>query len=164
MTIEQLQYTVWFLLALVSVILIAYYMQRRKIKFPFYMVALLFFSVSTFVIRSFKGDIIGILFLWLSCILGLSLALDILTWRGRELNEKLVVSSWLVVTSLGGILTNVHIFSMPTSFGARILSFSVLILVHVPIAFALIAYLVGNKKLSKKLINFGYLGDMKNEA
>jgi len=158
MTIEQLQYTVWFVLALVLAILIAYYMRRRKLKFPFYIVALLFFSISTFVIRSFEGDAVGILFLWLSCILGLSLALDILTWRGRELNEKLVVSSWLVVTSLGGILINVCIFSMPTSFVARILSLSVLILVHVPILFALVAYLVGKRKLSKKLVNLAYLG------
>jgi len=158
MTIEQLQYTVWFVLALVLAIFIAYHMRRRKLKFPFYIVALLFFSISTFVIRSFEGDAVGILFLWLSCILGLSLALDILTWRGRELNVKLVVTSWVVVTSLGGVLTNVCIFSMPTSFGARMLSLSVLILVHVPILFALVAYLVGKRKLSKKLVNLAYLG------
>jgi len=50
----------------------------------------------------------------------------------------------------------VYIFSMPTSVGARILSVSTLILVHVPILFALIAHLKGKKELSKKLINFSY--------
>jgi len=166
MTIEQLYYAVWFILAVALAIAVAYYTRRRQVKFPVAIATtgLLFVSISTSIIRSFEGDAIGIFFLWLSCILGLSLALDILTYRGKELNEKLMVSSWLVVTGLGGILTNVYIFSVPTSFVARILSLSMLILVHVPIVFALIAYLVGRRKFSKKLVNFGYLGRYENEA
>lgn len=164
MTIEQLEYTVWFILALGLSIFIAYYVRRRRVKFPVGLVMVLVALIITFVYKSFEGDATGILFLWFSCIIGLSLALDVLTSRGKELNEKLVASSWLVVTSLGGILTNAYIFSVPASLGARIFSLSVLILVHVPILFALIAYLKGKKELSKRLINLGYARGMKNGA
>ncbi len=75
---------------------------------------------------------------------------------------KLVASSWLVVTSVGGILTNLYIFSVPASLGARIFSLSVLVLVHLPILVALLAYLKGRKELSKKLVNFGYVRGGKN--
>ncbi len=160
MATEQLLNIVLFILAIVLAIIIAYYTRRRQVKFPvaIAIAAPLFVSISTFISRSFEGDAIGIFFLWLSCIFGLYLSLEILTWRGRQLNMKLVASSWLIVTSAGGILTNVYIFSVPASFVARILSLLMLILVHVPILFALIAYLVGKRRLSKKLVNFGYLG------
>jgi len=102
----------------------------------------------------FEGNATGALFLWLSCIIGLSLALDILTSRGKELNEKLMAGSLLVVISLGGILANLYIFSMPTSFFTRIFSLSVLILVHVPLLVALAAYVWGKKELSRKLIGW----------
>jgi hypothetical protein len=101
-----------------------------------------------------EGNATGALFLWFSCIIGLSLALDILVLRGRELNEKFVAGSLLVVTSLGGILANLYIFSMPTSFFTRVFSLSVLALFHVPLLIALIAYVWGKKELSKKLIGW----------
>jgi len=79
-TIEQSLAIVGFIVALALAIVGAYYMRRRKLKFPVAVAVLLFFSISMFITRSFEGDAIGIFFLWISCILGLSLSLDILTW------------------------------------------------------------------------------------
>jgi len=155
-TIEQSLAIVGFVVALALAIVGAYYMRRRKFKFPVAVAVLLFLFVSVFIIGSLEGDAIGIFFLWISCILGLSLSLDILTWRGRELNMKLVVSSRLVVTIVGGILTNVYVFSVPASLVARTFSFSVLILAHVPLLVALIAYVKGKREFSKRLINLGH--------
>ena len=152
MTTEQLQSIVWLIIGVVFAAAIVYSMRRRKLVFPAYRVLFLFLFISTFVVRSFEGDAIGVLFAWWSSIIGLSLVLDVLVSSGKELNEKLAASSMLVVTSVGGILANVYIFSMPTSVGARILSVSALILVHVPILFAIIAYLLGKRKLSTKFI------------
>jgi len=75
---------------------------------------------------------------------------------------KLVVSSWLVVTSVGGILTNGYVFSVPASAAARIFSLSVLILAHVPLLGALIAYVKGKREFSKRLINLGHARGVKN--
>ncbi len=77
---------------------------------------------------------------------------------------KLMVGSWLTVTSGGGILTNLYIFSVPASLEARIFSLSVLVLVHLPVMVALLAYLKGRKELSKRLINLSYVRDVKNGA
>jgi len=123
--------------------------QSRKIKFPIVMVLWLSLWITMSIAEFFEGNATGALFLWLSCIIGLSLALDILTSRGKELNEKLMAGSLLVVISLGGILANLYIFSMPTSFFTRIFSLSVLILVHVPLLVALAAYVWGKKELSR---------------
>jgi len=153
------QNAVLFILATALAIAVTYYMQRRKIKPPVYVVSLLllFLSITTFFVMSSEGNAIAALFLWFACAFALSSALDILTRRDRQLNEKLAISSMLFVLSGGSILTNLYIFSARASLVARIFSASMLILVHAPIVFALIAYLVGKKKLSKKLVNFGYL-------
>ena len=153
MTIEQSLAIVGFIVALVSAILVAYHTRGRKTRFPVALVVLLFFLIFTFIGQSFEGNAIGILFLWLSCVIGLSLAFDVLTWQGKELNMKLVAGSWLTVISLGGALTNAYILSVPASLGARVFSLSVLILVHVPLLFALIAYFMGKKEYSERLVN-----------
>jgi peptidoglycan/LPS O-acetylase OafA/YrhL len=123
----------------------------HKIKLPIGRV--LFFSL--FLIMSVtqfsEGNAAGAVWLWFSCILGLSLALDILVSRGKKLNEKLAAGSLLAFISLGGILANVYIFSVPTTFFTRFFSLLVLVLVHVPLLFAVIAYVHGKKELSKKL-------------
>jgi phosphatidylserine synthase len=127
---------------------------RHKIKLPIGTVLLLSLFMLMSVAQFFEGNATGALFLWFSCILGLSLALDILVSRGKELNEKFVAGLLLTVISLGGILANLYIFSMPTSFFTRVFSLSVLALVHVPLLFAVIAYVWGKKELSKKLIGW----------
>jgi len=109
-TIEQSLAIVGFVVALVLAIFAAYHTRRRRFRFPIALAVLLFLFIITTVAQSLQGNAISALFLWLSSILGLSLALDVLTWRGKTLNEKLVASSWLVVTSLGGVLTNAYIF------------------------------------------------------
>jgi peptidoglycan/LPS O-acetylase OafA/YrhL len=126
----------------------------HKIKLPIGTVLLLSLFMLMFIAQFFEGNATGALFLWFSCILGLSLALDILMARGKELNEKFVAGLWLLVTSLGGIVANLYIFSMTKSFFTRIFSLSVLALLHVPFLIALIAYVRGKKELSKKLINW----------
>jgi peptidoglycan/LPS O-acetylase OafA/YrhL len=126
--------------------------QSRKIKFPIAMVLMLSFIITMSIIEFSEGNATGAFFLWLSCVLGLSLTLDILTSHNKELNEKLMAAALLVVISLGGILANLYIFSMPTSFFTRIFSLSVFILIHVPLLIAVIAYVRGKKELSRKLI------------
>jgi uncharacterized membrane protein YesL len=101
-----------------------------------------------------EGNATGAPFLWISCILGVSLALDILVSRGKELNMKLVMGLILTVISLGGVLVNLYVFSVPSSFLTRALSLLTLALVHVPLLFAVIAYVWGKKELSKKLIGW----------
>jgi len=156
MTTEQLQGIVWLILGIIFGVAFVYSMKRQKFKFPTYRVWLLFMFLIMFVVDSFEGHTIGVWFVWSSGIILIILMLDVLESLGKKLNEKLAISSVLIVTSVGGILANVYVFSMPTSVGARIFSVSTLILVHVPILFALIALLKGKKELSKKLIDFGY--------
>ena len=124
MTTEQLQGVVWLILAAVFAVAIVYSVRRRKLVFPAYKVWLLFIFISMFIVRSFGGDAIGALFVWASFIIGLSLVFDIFESPGKKLNEKLAISSMLVVTTLRGTLANVYIFSTPTSVGARIFSVS----------------------------------------
>ncbi len=102
----------------------------------------------------FDGHAMAVLWLWFSGMFGLFLALDILVSRGKELNEKWVASGLLAVIYLGGVLVNLYIFSIPTSFGARIFSLSVLVLVHVPLLIALSAYAWSKKDFSGKLIGW----------
>ena len=113
----------------------------------------MFISVSYFL----EGNATGAPFLWFSCILGVSLALNILVSQGKELNVKLVMGITLTVISLGGVLVNLYVFSVPSSFLTRTLSFLTLALVHVPLLFAVIAYVWGKKELSKKLIGWASL-------
>jgi peptidoglycan/LPS O-acetylase OafA/YrhL len=127
---------------------------RHKIKLPIGTVMILSSFLLMSITQFFEGEAMGALFLWLSCVLGLSLALDILVSRGKELNEKFVAGLLLMAISLGGILANLYIFSVPTTFFARGFSFLVLVLVHVLLLFAVIAYVWGKKRLSKKLIGW----------
>ena len=152
MATEQLQGIVWLIIGVVSAAAVVYSMRRRKLVFPAYRVWLLLLFISSFVVRSFEGDAVEALFVWWSSIILVSLVFDTLVSLGKELNEKLAMSSMLVVTSVGGILANLYIFSTPTSVGARIFSVSTLILVHVPLLFAVITYVLGKRKLSKKFI------------
>jgi len=158
MTTEQLQGLAWLIIGVVFGVAIVYSMRRRRLVFPAYRVWILLLFISSFVVRSFEGDAIGALFVWWSSIIGLSLVLDTLVSLGRKLNEKLAATSMLFVTIMGGILANAYIFSTPTSVGAKIFSVSTLILVHVPFLVALIAYFMGKRKFSKKLVGTLTLG------
>ncbi len=115
--------------------------------------AMLMFSVFTFFSVGYllEGNAMGALFLWFTCILGVSGALDFSVSQGRELDERLVMGVLLSVISLGGILTNLYVFSVPSYFIVKTISVVVLVLVHVPLLFALAAYAWGKKDLAKKL-------------
>lgn len=126
----------------------------RKIRLPIVMVLFLSLFMFISVAQFFEGNATGALFLWFSCILGLSLALNVLVSRGKDLNEKIVAGLWLVVTILGGALANLYVFSMPTSFVARVFSLLVLVIVTVPLIVGVMAYVWGKKELSKKLIGW----------
>jgi len=156
MTAEQLQGIAWLIIGVVFGAAIVYSMRRRKIAFPAYRAWLLLLFISMFVVDSLEHRSLGALFVWASSIIGLSLVLDILTFWGKELNEKLAITLMLIVTVVGGISANVYIFSTPSSVAVRIFSLTVFVLVIAPVLFALIAYLKGKKELSKKLINIGF--------
>jgi hypothetical protein len=129
-------------------------LQSRKIKLPIGMMLFFSFNVVMCIAEFLGGNAAGALFLWLSCILGFYLAMDVLVARGKEFNEKSVVGSLLAVISLGGILANVYIFSVPTSLFTRVFSLLLLILIHVPLLFAVIAYAHGKKELFKRLMGW----------
>lgn len=156
MTLEQLQAIAWLIIGVVFGAAIVYSMRRRKFAFPVYRAWLLLLFISMFVVDSLEHRALGALFVWASSIIGLSLVFDILTFWGKELNEKLAITSMLIVTVIGGISANVYIFSTPSNVAVRIFSLAVFILVITPILFALVAYLKGKKELSKKLINIGF--------
>jgi len=165
MTVEQLQGVAWLIIGVIFGAVMVYAMRRRKLKFPFYRVWLVLMFISMFVVDSLEGRGLGALFVWAASIIGLSITLDILTYRGKELNSKLVITSMLFVIVVGGILTNVHMFSTPTSVAARMFSLVVSILLTLPVVFALIACLKGKKELSKKFTGIAfYSEETKNEA
>ncbi|MEM3828559.1 MAG: hypothetical protein QXP36_05035 [Conexivisphaerales archaeon] len=150
---EQLHGIAWLIIGIVFGLGITYATWRRQLKFPLYRLVLVFAFISMFVVDSFEGRGLGALFVWASSIIGLSVIIDILTYQGKELNEKLVAISMLVVIIVGGTLANVYMFQTPTSFTARIFTLAVFMLLVIPFVFALIAYLKGKKELSKKLTN-----------
>ena len=156
MTIEQWQAIAWLIIGVIFGASIAYSMWRRKLKFPVYRAWLLLLFISMFVVDSLEGHTLWALFAWASSIIGLSLVFDILTSWGKELNQKLVIGSILIVTVFGGILTNLYIISVPSSIVVRMFSLTVFILIIMPVLIASIAYLKGKKELSRKLINMGF--------
>jgi peptidoglycan/LPS O-acetylase OafA/YrhL len=127
------------------------HVQSRRIKLPLGMVLFLFLFIVSSIVAFLEGNAMTALWLWFSCVIGLFLTLDVLVSLGKELNEKMVASLCLALTNLGGILANLYIFSMPTSFFARIFSLSVLALINVPLLIALLAYVWGKKEQAKKL-------------
>ena len=163
MTMEQLQFIAWLNIGVVFAATIAYFTWRRKLSFPAYRAWFLLLLFIVLAVNSLEGGGLQPVFAWLSSIILLFLTLDILISQGKRLNEKLVTSSMLIVTVVGGILANVYIISVPTSVGARTFSLVVFLLMITPFMFALIAHLKGKRELSKKLLNFVYLGFMKNE-
>jgi len=165
MTIEQVQGIAWLIIGIVFGAAMFYAMWRRKLKFPVYRVWLVLLFIFMFVADSFEGRGLGALFVWAAGIIGLSIVLDVLAYRGKELNEKLAAISTLIVIVVGGILTNAYVFLTPTSVTARIFSLVVFTLLTLPIVFGLIAYLKGKKELSKKFTSIGfYSEERKNEA
>jgi phosphoglycerol transferase MdoB-like AlkP superfamily enzyme len=133
------------------------HVRSRKIKVPIGMALFLSLFMINAIVGFFEANAMAALWLWFSCIIGLSLALDILVSRGKELNEKLVGALWLAVTNLGGILVNLHIFTTSTSSFPRILSLSVLALVNVPLLIALFAYVWNKKERARKLYRLIFL-------
>ncbi|MCW4009994.1 MAG: hypothetical protein NWF05_05175 [Candidatus Bathyarchaeota archaeon] len=105
-------------------------------------------------INLLRDDVVGVLFLWTASVWGGALALDALAQLGKELNPKLEVALQLAVISLGGILVALTIFSVPSSFLLRAVMIGLLSAVHVPLLFAVAAYVCGKKELSKKLLNW----------
>jgi hypothetical protein len=101
-----------------------------------------------------EGDVAGVSFLWFSCILGVFIALNILAARGKELNLKLAAGLLVITVSLGGILANLYVFSVPSSLFTRAFSLVMLVLVNVPLLLGILAYVWGKKDLSKKLIGW----------
>jgi hypothetical protein len=101
-----------------------------------------------------EGNAMGLLFVWFACIIGVGFALDILVSHGREFNPKLVMGVLFGVISLGGVLVNLIVFSLPSSGIVRVLSLTMLAVFHVPLLIAVVAYVWGKKDLSKKLINW----------
>ena len=120
MPIEQLQGIGWLIIGIIFAAAIAYATWRRQFRFPIYRAWLVLLFISMFVVDSFEARGLGVLFVWASGIIAVSLILDILTYRGKKLNDKLAATSILVVIIVGGVLTNAYMFLLPTSSAARL--------------------------------------------
>lgn len=127
---------------------------RQKIQLPKGRILITLGWIVLSAVNLLRGDAIGVLFLWAVFIFGISLALDIFVLQGKEMNPKLVVALLLVVISLGGVLATAYVFSVPSSFILRAVVVGLLAAVHVPLLFAVVAYVWGKKELSKKLLGW----------
>jgi hypothetical protein len=115
---------------------------------------MIFCNMSLSVNYFLRGDAWGALFLWLSSMLGVSLALDIAVLRGKDFNPQFVAALIIAIVNLGGAFATFYIFSEPTSFLLRALSLGMLVVAQMPLLFAVIAYVWGRKELSKKLMGW----------
>jgi len=136
MIIEQLQGIGWLIIGIIFGAAIAYATWRHQFRFPIYRAWLVLSFISMFVVDSFEGHGLGALFVWASSIIAVSVILDILTYRGKELNDKLAATSVLTVIVVGGILTNAYMLLTPISPVARIFTLAVFILLVAPFLFA----------------------------
>jgi hypothetical protein len=124
-----------------------------KSKFPrgVLLIFVLFMIISVGYI--FDGNVLGVIFFWFSCILGISAMLDILVSREKEFNVKLSMGMLVAIISLGGLLVTLYVFLVPAGFYVQIFSVIMLALTNVPLLVAVLAYGLGKKELSKKLVN-----------
>jgi len=153
LTVGQVWGLVGLVLGALIVTVILYSMrQKKRVRYLTVHPILALGFISLTFIKFIEGDAFWAFSAWISSIVTLSIVLDLLVSAGRELNEKLAVSLMLIVVVAGGILANAYIFSMPTTMGTRILSFSALILSLAPILLASIVYSIGKRKLSKRII------------
>jgi hypothetical protein len=127
---------------------------RQKIQLPKGRILITVGWIVLSAVNLLRGDAMGVLFLWTASVWGVALALDAWVQRGKELKPKLAVALQLAVISLGGTLVTLIVFSVPSTFLLRALSLVLLTVVHVPLLFAVIAYVWGKKELSKKLLNW----------
>lgn len=152
MTAEQFWSLIGLILGVIIMSGVVYSKRLRKFSTLIFKLLLWLSFIPLTIIRFTEGDAFWAFLAWASFTLSLSVVLDAFVFIGKELNEKLVFSLMLVVVVAGGISANVYAFLMSTSVVARILSLSLLILIVAPILMGLIAYSIGKRKLSKKLI------------
>jgi hypothetical protein len=127
---------------------------RQKIQLPKGRILITVGWMVLSAVNLLRGDAAGVLFLWTASVWGVALALDAWVQLGKELNPKLAVALQLAVISLGGTLVTLIVFSVPSTFLLRALSLGLLVVVYVPLLFAVVAYVWGKKDLSKKLMGW----------
>jgi peptidoglycan/LPS O-acetylase OafA/YrhL len=125
-----------------------------KFKLPKQTILLFSIFTVTSVGHLLEGNALGATMLWFSCILVVSFVLDILVSRGKDLNIKYSMVLLVAVIVLGGVFANLYVFSVSSSFFIRLFSIIMLVVVSVPLAFAIVAYVWGKKELSKKLVGW----------
>lgn len=152
MTAEQFWSLIGLILGVIIMSSVVYSKRLRKFSTLIFRLLLCLSFTPLTIVRFTEGDAFWAFLAWTSFTLALSTVLDALVFIGKELNEKLAASLMLVVVVAGGISANAYAFLMSTSFIARILSLSLLILIVAPTLMGLIAYSIGKRKLSKKLI------------
>jgi hypothetical protein len=127
---------------------------RQKIQLPKGRILITVGWIVLSAVNLLRGDATGVLFLWTASVWGVALALDAWVQLGKELNPKLAVALQLAVISLGGTLVTLIVFSVPSTFLLRALSLGLLVVIYVPLLFAMVAYVWGKKDLSKKLMSW----------
>ncbi|XHH10403.1 MAG: hypothetical protein ACFCUE_07180 [Candidatus Bathyarchaeia archaeon] len=118
------------------------------------LVLVLVTSVIMTVTQFQRSNALFALFSWFICVVGLGLLLNVLTALNFRLNMKFMLAAWFAVLSVGGAFVNIYLFSVPVAGITRVFSVSVLAVLHVPYLAALIAYFVGKKEFSSKLMDW----------
>jgi hypothetical protein len=127
---------------------------RQKIQLPKGRILITIGWTALALINLLRGDVMGVLFLWFVTVFGVSLVLDISVLNDKQIKPKRAAALSFAAISLGGAFATVYIFSVSASFFVRALSLGLLMVVHVPLLVAVIAYVWGKKDLSKKLVNW----------
>lgn len=133
------------------------YLAWRRLRFHLFNAIILIFFTTISIVKFYEGDAVAFLFAWFSIVMATSLVFDMISSLNKEVNEKLMITLMLAVISGGGILANVLILFSSVDLWLKAFSLTILIAVHVPLLVGIIAYFVGKKLFSKKLIEEFYL-------
>lgn len=150
------------LLILAAIGFLVTYLYRRKLKLPQAVLLIVFVIYAS--VKFYEADVTALLFTWFSAVMATSLVLDVLSYLNKQVNEKLVVVLILIVISGGGVLVNVAILPSPVDLWIKVFSLALLIVVHIPLLTAVMAYLMGKRTSSKRLVERFYLSSQLEEG
>lgn len=145
------------IITVVAIGILVTYLAWRRLRFHLFNAILLIFFMTISIVKFYEADVVALLFTWFSMIMATSLAFDIISLLNKEINEKLAIALMLTVISGGGVLANVVIFPSSVDPWLKVFSLATLIAVHVPLLVGIIAYFVGKKLFSKRLVEEFYL-------
>lgn len=111
-------------------------------------------TTSLAVAKYLENDPSFAIFSWFAVTIGTYLIISFLEIKEIFLSQRILLSIIFFVTLGGGILVNFYIFVNCSVFFLRILSLSVLLLIALVYSFVIIAYLMGKREWTRKILNW----------